>query len=696
MATKEQYVVRDGIAFIRLDNPPVNSLSAAQRAALQGQLDKAVADTSVKAIVIAGTEAGFCGGAEIREFNTPAQKASPIMPELIEGLDTVTKPVVAAISGFAYGAGLELALACHYRIATPEAKLGLPEIKFGFLPGAGGTQRLPRLVKMDRAAAMMLSGEAVGAKEALQLGLIDELVEGELIEGALRYVSELLASGRGIRRTRDLAANMNDVPADIFDTLYASTRSSAQTTNPRKNVVDCCVAAATLPFEEGRKLERERFLELLDSAESKALRHIFFAERLAAKFELGDDKTALRSIKRAAVIGAGTMGSGIAICFVNAGIPVTLIDARQESLSRGIASIESIFAANVKKGKVSQKEAKERLDLIVPTLELEAAESADVIVEAAFEKMEVKQTLFRQIDKIAKPGAILATNTSMLDINAIADVTSRPQDVIGMHFFAPANIMRLLEVVNCRLTGKDVVATVMQLAKKLGKAPVLSGVCDGFIGNRMLQRYQQQSYFLLDEGCAPHQIDEALKAWGMAMGPFAVSDVSGLDVGYQIRQRRYVERPDMTYSRFPDRVCEAGRLGQKAGKGWYRYEAGSRKPLIDPEIATMLAAYRSTIDVPQREIADSEIVDRMMCALINEAAWILQEKIARRASDVDVVYTTGYGFPTWRGGPMHYANSIGLDKVLASIRRFQEGYQGAQWQPAPLLVELAEKGERFS
>lgn len=692
MHPASDYPVQDGVAILSLDNPPVNSLSGAQRGRLGAMLNDAAQRSDVQAIVITGKGHIFCGGADVREFNTPAQKMSPIMPELIEGCDRIDKVVVAAIEGFAYGAGLELALALHYRVAGSGAKLGLPEVKFGFLPGAGGTQRLPRLVPMDKAADMMLNGSAIDAGEAHQLGLVDAVFEGELLAAAVDFARSKTGA---LRRTRDLPARMETLAPGYLNRLREKVEASAQGNIAKLHIVDCCVAAAEQAFDQGLAYERERFLAMLGTPESKALRHVFFAERQAAKVTRIAPAVQARPVNSAAVIGAGTMGSGIAICFADAGIPVTLIDVKPESLERGRAHIAKVYEAKVAKGRMSAAERDAVLGLITPAATLDAAASVDIVVEAVFEDFDLKCRIFRELAEITKPGSILATNTSMLDVNAIAASTNRPRDVIGMHFFSPANIMRLLEVVDCECTADDVLLTVMNLSRRLGKVPVASGVCDGFIGNRMLQKYLQQALFLLDEGCSPQQIDGAMQKWGMAMGPLAVGDLSGLDIGWSIRKRRYIERPDMVYSRIGDRICEAGRLGQKTGKGWYRYEPGQRKPLPDPEAEAILAAYRKEHNIPQREVSDEEIVQRLLVALANEGAAILREGIAQRASDIDVVYLTGYGFPATRGGPMFFASEFGLDKVLATIREFQKGYQGSQWQPDPLLVELAYEGKSF-
>jgi 3-hydroxyacyl-CoA dehydrogenase len=696
MVTESAYVVKDGVAVVSFDNPPVNALSAAQRKQLHEQILHAAARRDVQAIIVTGGAGPFCGGAEIREFNTPAQKAFPTLPELIEALDKVDKLLIAAIGGFAYGAGLELAMAMHFRVASAYAQFSLPEVKLGILPGAGGTQRLPRLIPMERAAPLMLSGAQLGAQQAFDDGLVDALSNGDLLEDTLTYAHRLIAAGVRPRRTSALPVRMETAPADLFATLRADINKRSPGHKGKLYIVDCCEAATTLPFEAGREFERARFLELLATPESKALRYNFFAERKAAKIAdlLADVRP--RPIRKATVIGAGTMGAGIAICFANAGIPVALVDAQREGLDRGMATIRSVYDAQVEKGRLTHEEREHAMQLVTPTLDFTAAVSdADLIVEAVFERLELKQQIFRELDRLAPKGAILATNTSMLDIDEIAAVTGREADVIGMHFFSPAHVMRLLEVVRCEKTSDDVLVTVMQLARKLQKTAVLSRVCDGFIGNRMLQRYLQQALFLLDEGCSIAQIDNAMEKFGMAMGPFAVGDLSGLDIGWSIRKRRYVEQPEMVYSRIADRICEAGRLGQKTGKGWYRYEPGNRKRLADPEVDAILRAYRTETGVAQRVVSDEEIVDRLMLALANEGAQILDERVAQRASDIDVVYATGYGFPITKGGPMHYANTLGLPEVLARIRAYQQGYQGGQWQPSPLLVKLAGQGASF-
>jgi len=696
MSDAASYSVRDGIAVITLNNPPVNSMSAATRVALGAALQKAEVDASVRAVVLIGSEKAFCGGAEIREFNTDKTRVSPVLPEINDMQDAMKKPLVAAIGGFALGGGLELALGCHYRVAMPKAQLGLPEVKLGLLPGSGGTQRLPRVVPMAEAVKMMTTGNPVSGDRAKQLGLVDEVVQGDLLQGALKFAQELVQNKKGPRRIRDLQARLDGDPKAFFEAARAEVRRASRGYPAPLEIVACCEAAATKSFDEGRKEERERFLKLVEGNESKAMRHMFFAERQTAKIPDVPEDTPTRPIKSAAVIGAGTMGGGIAMNFANAGIPVSMMDVTDEAVGKGLEKIKNNYAATVSKGRLKQEEMDKRLGLIKPTTRLEDAKDADIVIEAVFERMDVKQDMFRKLDAIMKPGAILATNTSTLDVNAIAAVTRRPQDVIGTHFFSPANVMRLLEVVRGAKTAKDVLATTMKLGKTIRKVPVVSGVCDGFIGNRMVEKYGQQSLFLLDEGCSPQQVDAAAYKWGMAMGPLAMGDMAGLDIGWEIRKRRYVERPNFIYSKVGDKVAELGRFGQKTGKGWYKYNLPDRRPIPDPEVEKIIADYRKEKNIRTRQISDEEIVERLIYALVNEAAYILEEGIALRASDIDMVYLTGYGFPPYRGGPMFYADTVGLPKVLASIEKFQKGYMGEVWKPAPLLVKLAKEGRKFN
>jgi 3-hydroxyacyl-CoA dehydrogenase len=679
-----------------MNNPPVNGLGSRLRPGIMDSIRKAEADPSVKAVVIWGSPKVFSGGADIREFNTPKSFEPPSLPEINAAQDEMKKPLVAAIGGFAMGGGLELALGSHYRVAAPKAQLALPEVKLGILPGSGGTQRLPRIIPVAKAVEMMTTGNPIPAEQGKQLGLVDEIVAGDLLEGAIAYARKLLAEGKGPRRVRDMSAKVDGDVKAFFAQVREQVAKASRGYPAPLEIVACAEAACTRPFDEGRKFERERFAVLVETSESKALRHMFFAERQTTKIPDVPEDTPTREVKKAAVIGAGTMGGGITMSLASAGIATTIIEMKQEALDRGIATIRKNYAATVSKGRLKQEAMDKCMSLITPALDLAAAKDADLVIEAVFERMDVKQDIFRKLDQIARPGAILATNTSTLDVDQIAAVTKRPQDVIGTHFFSPANVMRLLEVVRGKQTAKDVLATTMKLGKQIKKVAVVSGVCDGFIGNRMIEKYGQQSLFLLDEGCSPQQVDAAAQKWGMAMGPLAMGDMAGLDIGWEIRKRRYVERPNFVYSKVSDRICEQGRYGQKTGKGWYLYEPGSRKPLPDPEVDKIIADYRKETGVKTRSISDEEIVERLIYALVNEAAYILEEGIALRASDIDMVYLTGYGFPPYRGGPMFYADTVGLSKVLAAIEKFQKGYRGEVWKPAPLLVKLANEGKRFN
>jgi 3-hydroxyacyl-CoA dehydrogenase len=694
MSDVAAYSVRDGIAVITLNNPPVNGLGNALRAGIAAGLEKADSDPDVKAVVLIGSSKVFSGGADIREFNKPMTR--PNLPEVNDLQDSMQKPLVAALGGFALGGGLELALGCHYRIAVEKTILGLPEVKLGILPGSGGTQRLPRIIPVHEAARMMILGDPIPASRAQELGLVDEIVEGNLLDAAVEYAKKLVAGGKGPRRIRDLPPKVEGDQKALLDAVPQQAAKSAGGNPAPAEIAKCIAAAVTLPFDEGRKVERERFEYLVNTIESKALRHMFFAERQTSKIPDVPEDTPVRDIKKAAVVGAGTMGGGIAMSFANAGIPVVITDVSQEALDKGMKKIRDNYETTVKRGRLTPEEMEKRFALIQPSTDLNAAKPADIVIEAVFERMEVKQEMFKKIDAVMKPGAILATNTSTLDVNKIAEVTKRPQDVIGTHFFSPANVMRLLEVVRGAKTGKDVLATTMKLGKKLKKVPIVSGVCDGFIGNRMLERYSQQAGFLLDEGASPMQVDAALQNWGMAMGPFTMSDMAGNDIGWDVRKRRYYEKPDMAYSKFADKVCELGRYGQKTGKGFYRYEPGNRKALPDAEVDALLEKYRKESGLQARTISDEEIVERCIFALANEGARILEEGIALRASDVDMVYLTGYGFPAHRGGPMFYADTVGLDKVVKAIETFQKGYHGEQWKPAPLLMKLAGDGGKFN
>jgi len=690
------YTTRGGVAVITLDNPPVNGLGHALRTELVAAIDRANADPAVRALVLVGAGKVFSGGADIKEFNTPKALAEPTLHTVIRAAEESPKPVVVALNGLAMGGGLELALGCHYRVAAPGAPVALPEVKLGILPGAGGTQRLPRAVGLETALEMIVTGAQVPVERLRGTALVDEIVEGDLVAGAVAF-AERIADRHPLPRLRDRKVEHPDPEAFLQFVRKSVAAASRGLAAPGK-CVDAVEAAVTLPFEEGKAFERSLFLELVQSAESKALRHAFFAERAASKIPDVPDDTPTRPIRTAAVVGAGTMGGGIAMNFASAGIPVALLEVKPEALEKGVATIRKNYEASAKKGKLTAAQVQEAMALIRPTLHYADLAQADIVIEAVFEDMAVKEQVFRRLDEVMKPGAILATNTSTLDVDRIASFTRRPGDVIGTHFFSPANVMKLLEIVRGAETSKDVLATAMALSKRLRKTGVVSGVCDGFIGNRMLEQYLRQCLFLVEEGALPQEVDAALEAFGLAMGPFRMSDLAGNDVGWYIRKRRYVEKPHVRYSKIADRICERGRFGQKTGAGWYRYEPGRREAIPDPVVEELVVAYRRELGLAPRKISREEIVERAVFALVNEGAKIVEEGIALRASDVDMVYLTGYGFPARRGGPMHYADSVGLYNVVRAMSRFAANPHGdpAFWTPAPLLARLAAEGKSFS
>ena len=693
------YNVQDGIAVISLSNPPVNGLGHATRQGVTEGIARAQADASVKAVVLIGAGKVFSGGADIREFNTPKAFAEPTLHQAIEAVERCTKPVVAAIHGVAMGGGLELALGAHYRVVAPGAQIALPEVKLGIVPGAGGTQRLPRVVGVETALKMITTGEPVKSEllaKAPGQKLFDALIEGELLPGAIAFAQKV-ADVRPLPSVRDLQAQ---APADagFFAQAKAQLAKTARNLTAPQRCVDCVEAATRTSLDEGIAYERDVFVQLVEGTESKALRHAFFGERAASKIPDVPDDTPVRKIERVAVIGAGTMGGGITMNFLNAGIPVTVLEMKQDALDRGVGVMRKNYEAQVAKGKLTQDKLDARMGLLSTTLSYDDIAQADLVIEAVFEEIGVKEQVFKKLDAVMKPGAILASNTSTLDLDKIASFTQRPQDVIGLHFFSPANVMRLLEVVRGKATAKDVLATVMQLSKKIKKLAVVSGVCDGFIGNRMIEQYSRQAGFLLDEGASPQQVDKAVEAWGMAMGPFRMGDLAGNDIGWAIRKRRYVEQPDMRYSATADKLCELGRYGQKTGAGWYDYEAGKREPIPSKVVDDMLAQHRAEKGITPRQISDEEIVGRLIYALVNEGAKILEEGIALRASDIDMVYLSGYGFPLFRGGPMFYADTVGLKKVVETMQAFARNPHddAAFWQPAPLLDKLAADGKTFN
>jgi 3-hydroxyacyl-CoA dehydrogenase len=694
IAISTQYRTHEDIAVIALDNPPVNGLGFATRSGVAEGIDRANADASVSAIVIAGAGKVFSGGADIREFNTPRATAQPTLGTVIRIIEASDKPVIAAIAGVAMGGGLELALGCDARIAAASAQVALPEVKLGILPGAGGTQRLPRVVGVETALNMIVSGATVAASDLRSTALFDQIIEGDLLAGALAFARGFVAEKRPRKHVRDITISYPDAEA-FFQFARNTVAVVAKDFPAPKKCVDAVEAAVKMPFDEGLRYERRLFDELVATPESRALRHAFFAERAAARIPDAPETTPTRKIDSVAIIGAGTMGTGIGIAFLNAGLPVTLLEMKSDALEKGIGVVRKSFEISVKRGKLTEEKARADMARLRPTLNYDDLREADLVIEAVYEDMGIKQQVFKTLDATMKPGAILATNTSTLDVDAIAAATGRPKDVIGMHFFSPANIMKLLEVVRGEKTAIDVLATVMKLAKTIRKTAVVSRVCDGFIGNRMVEQYLRQAMFLLDEGATPRQVDRALEAFGMAMGPFRMSDLAGNDVGWRIRQRRYIEKPNITYSRIADRLCELQRFGQKTGLGWYRYEAGKRDAIVDPAVDALIARYREEIGIRPRPIADAEIVDRCILSLVNEGARILEERIALRASDIDVVYLTGYGFPLHRGGPMFYADTLGLFNVLRAMRRFAANPRAdsAFWEPAPLLTRLAAEGK---
>ena len=692
-----QYRADDGVAVIEMDNPPVNGLGHELRQEIVAGIDRANADDAIRAIVLIGGPKAFSGGADIREFNTPKATAEPHLNTVIEVIEESAKPVIAAISGACMGGGLELALGCHYRVALADAQIALPEVKLGLLPGGGGTQRFPRVVGVETALNMIVSGTTVPADKLKDTALFDEIAAGDLAAAATAFARKAADKGGAHPRVRDLPLTLEN-PDGFFGFARNSVRAAA---GPFPAPMNCLEAVAAgvyaSSFDKGLAEERRLFAELIEGDESKALRHAFFGERAAAKIADVPSDTPTRPIEKAAVIGAGTMGGGITMNFLNAGIPVTILEMKQEALDKGLATVRKNYERSMKKGRLTEAQVEERMGLITPTLEYADIGDADIVIEAVFEDMDVKKQVFETLDEVMKDGAILATNTSTLDVDKIAAFTKRPQDVVGTHFFSPANVMRLLEVVRGKKTAKDVLATIMKLAKKIRKVAVVSGVCDGFIGNRMINYYFAQAMALLHEGALPQQIDKALEKWGMAMGPFRMSDLAGNDVSWYIRKRHYAEHPDMPRQVIADRICELGRFGQKTGKGWYDYPDG-RTPKADPEVTKLIEDYRKEAGIEPRKIPDAEIVERLIFALVNEGARILEEGIAQRASDIDMVYLNGYGFPLHRGGPMLYADTVGLFKVVRRMRRFAENpfTDSEFWRPAPLLVKLSGEGKTLT
>ncbi len=689
------YTSQGAVAVISLKNPPVNALSLGLRSAIAAGVERAASDASIRAVVIFGAGSAFCGGADVGEFGLPAMRASPSLADLFALIENSPKPVVAAINGLALGGGLELAMACHYRVAAAAAQLGLPEVKLGILPGAGGTQRLPRLVGVERALNMIVSGNPVAARDLANTELLDSTADGDVLPVAAAFAERVVAEKLPLKKARDVKIDFPNVEA-FLDFARGAVAPLAKNYPAPLKCIDAVEAAVLKPFDEGLKTEGALFIELLNTGESKALRHAFFAIRAAAKIPDVPSSTPLRAIKSVAVIGAGTMGGGIAMNFANAGIPVTVLETTQAALDKGLSTVKKNYENTLKKGRLTQDEYAKRIEQITGTLSYDDIKSADLVIEAVFEDMQVKKQVFEKLDKVAKSGAILASNTSTLDLNKIANFTQRPQDVIGLHFFSPANVSKLLEIVRGAKSAKDVVATSMAVSKLIKKVGVISGVCDGFIGNRMMNAYFRQMELLLDVGALPQQIDKAMEKFGFAMGPFRVSDLAGNDILWYIRKRLYVEYPDRVFSKTPDRICELGRFGQKTGAGWYDYKPGERTPNPSGLVDEIVLEESARLGLSRRKVSDQEIVQRALYALINEGARILEEGIALRASDIDVVYLTGYGFPDFRGGPLFYGDTVGLPNVLRTMREFAKGYQPDAWVPAPLLEQLAAEGKTFA
>jgi 3-hydroxyacyl-CoA dehydrogenase len=697
MSDLVQFTKDNDIAVITINNPPVNALSPGVPEGIEAAIGRINGDQSIRAAVLIGSGKTFIAGADINMFvQMTSGKGARVnlLPTLLK-IEDCKKPVVAAIHGNALGGGLEVAQACHYRVAVPDAKVGQPEVSLGIIPGAGGTQRLPRLIGVEKAVEICTGGKPINAREALQIGILDRLIEGDLLGGAVGFAREVAA--KPVRKTRERNERLGAAGdnASIFAAARESARKKYRNMICQLAAIDAIEAATKLPFEKGCEEEARLFDKCVYSEQSKAQIHAFFAEREVVKIPDIPKDAPIIPVGSLAIVGAGTMGAGIAMVFANAGIPVVLKDADQAALDRGIANIRKNYATSVKRGRFTQEFVDERMKLIKPTLRYDEFSNADMVIEAAFETMPVKKEVFAELDRVCKRGAILASNTSTLNIDEIAATTSRPEFVIGTHFFSPANVMRLLELVRGRKSGKEVIATCMQLAKKIGKVAVLVGNCRGFVGNRMFLPYIREAQFLVEEGAAPETVDAALTEWGMAMGPLGVGDLAGLDVAYRIRKEyRHLEKPGARQPYIEDRLVEMGRFGQKAGAGWYKYD-GDRRAIPDPEVATLLRKWNDEKSTPQRQIPAEEILDREIYTLVNEGARILEEGYALRGGDIDVIYLNGYGFPAYRGGPMWYADTVGLKKVYDRVREFHQKH-GQHWEPAPLLKKLAESGGKFA
>ncbi len=677
--------VKDGVAVLTIDSPPVNALSGPVREGLYHGITAAVADDAAKAIVIICGGRTFIAGADISEFGKAAT-SSIGLNETFEKIENASKPVIAAIHGTALGGGLEVALACHYRVAVPSAKAGLPEVKLGLLPGAGGTQRLPRLIGAERALAVMTSGDQIPAVEAARLGIFDQVVEGDLKAGAIAFAQSVIGKPSPRVRDRDDKVAKDKGNAALFDDFRKKNARAFRGQPAPELIIQCVEAAVNLPFDDGIAIERKNFGKLVASPESAAMRHIFFAERQAAKIPDVPDSTPVLPVKKVGVIGAGTMGGGISMNFLNAGIPVSIVEMKPEALERGIGVMRRNYENTAKKGRITQDDVEKRMGLLTGSLELESLKDCDLIIEAVFENMDIKKDVFGKLDKIAKPGAILASNTSYLNVDEIASATTRPESVIGLHFFSPANVMRLLEIVRGEKTSKEVIATSMKLAKTISKVGVLVGVCPGFVGNRMLAQRQQQANKLVDEGAMPWDVDRVLYGFGFPMGPFAMGDLAGLDIGWS--------KEKSTSSTIREVLCEMDRRGQKTGAGFYDYDE-NRNAKPSPVTEKIIRDFAAKTGVNPREISDQEILERTIYPMINEGAKILEEGKAIRASDVDMVWITGYGWPIYRGGPMLYGDQVGLAHVVERLKHYQ-AQMGDFFKPSPLLEKLAAEGGRLS
>ena len=694
MSSVISYEVINNVGVIKVNSPPVNALSQAVRAGILDAVTAAQKDAS-EAIVLMCDGRTFIAGADITEFGKAP--TAPSLPDILGAIEGSSKLVIAAIHGTALGGGFEVALACHYRCAVPSAKVGLPEVKLGLLPGAGGTQRVPRIAGVKAALEMITTGDPIAAAQASDMGLIDEVLGNEdLLAGALAYAHDLVESGAKLKRIRDINIDPATIEPGFFDAYRKQIAKRARGQIAQDRIVSCIEAAVGQPIDAGLEVERKLFTELVTSSQSNAMRHAFFAEREAAKIKDLPKDTAARDIRQVAIIGSGTMGGGIAMCFANVGIPVKLVELSAEALERGLGVIKKNYTMTVQKGKLSESDMAKRVALITGTTSYNDIGDADLVIEAVFENPDVKKEVFAKLDAVCKPGCILASNTSYQDVNMIADSTSRPQDVVGMHFFSPANVMKLLEVVRGDKTSHEVLATVMQIGKKIGKVCVLSRVCYGFIGNRMLTGYGRQAHMLLLDGATPAQVDAAAEKFGMAMGPLAVGDLAGLDIGYKARQARTDVEHDAKTHCIASALVEMGRMGQKTGAGYYSYDPATRARLNDAAVEALIKQKAAELGVTQRVISEQEIVDRLFFPLINEGALILEEGIAQRPGDIDIVYLYGYGFPGAKGGPMCYADHVGLKKVVERINEFAGTLGADYWKPAPLLVKLASEGKTFA